>query len=253
MGVKIDKAVKWAVGIANDNSHGYDQIHRWGKDYDCSALVISAYQQAGVPVKSKGATYSGNMLNPFKQCGFKDVTSKVNRSNGSGMQKGDVLLHTNHHVALYVGNGKLVEANINEKGGIYNGKPGDQTGHEIHVINYYNHGWDYVLRYDEPATKPATTKKKSIVVIAKEVIDGKWGNGDVRKSRLVKAGYDYIKVQTEVNKIVNSKKVITYTVKKGDTLSAIAQKYHTTVTKLAKDNGIKNVNKISVGQKIKIK
>ena len=257
MGVKIDKAVKWAVGIANDNSHGYDQINRWGKDYDCSALVISAYQQAGVPVKSKGATYTGNMLNPFKKCGFKDITSKVNRTTGAGLQKGDVLLHSNHHVAMYVGNGKLVEANINEKGGIYNGKTGDQTGHEIHVRSYYNHGWDYVLRYDEPATKPTvakpTSKKKSIVVIAKEVIDGKWGNGDVRKSKLIKAGYDYNKVQAEVNKLINSKKTVTYIVKRGDTLSAIAKKYKTTVTKLAKDNNIKNVNKISVGQKIKIK
>ena len=176
MGVKIDKAVKWAVGIANDNNHGYDQINRWGKDYDCSSLVISAYQNAGVPVKTKGATYTGNMLNPFKQCGFKDITSKVNRSNGSGLQKGDVLLHTNHHVAMYIGNGKLVEANINEKGCIYNGKTGDQTGHEIHVRSYYNHGWDYVLRYDEPVTKPTVTKptkKKSVTEIAKEVIDGK--------------------------------------------------------------------------------
>lgn len=100
-------------------------------------------------------------------------------------------------------------------------------------------------------TKP--TKKKSVTEIAKEVIDGKWGIGDVRKSKLTKAGYNYNTVQTEVNKILASKKVITYTVKRGDTLSAIANKYKTTVTKLAKDNNIKNVNKISVGQKIKIK
>lgn len=44
----------------------------------------------------------------------------------------------------------------------------------------------------------------------------------------------------------------TYTVKSGDTLSAIAKKYGTTVTKLQKLNGIKNVNKIYVGQKIRI-
>ena len=43
-----------------------------------------------------------------------------------------------------------------------------------------------------------------------------------------------------------------YTVKKGDTLGAIATKYKTTVKKLAKDNKIKNVNLIYVGQKIKI-
>lgn len=47
--------------------------------------------------------------------------------------------------------------------------------------------------------------------------------------------------------------VKTYTVKKGDTLSGIARKYGTTVKKIAADNGIKNVNLIRVGQKLKIK
>ena len=50
-----------------------------------------------------------------------------------------------------------------------------------------------------------------------------------------------------------TKKTVTYTVKRGDTLSGIAQRYKTTVAKLVKDNGIKNANLIYVGQKIKIK
>ncbi len=45
---------------------------------------------------------------------------------------------------------------------------------------------------------------------------------------------------------------VIYTVKSGDTLSAIAKKYKTTVSKLVKLNGIKNANLITVGQKIKI-
>lgn len=43
-----------------------------------------------------------------------------------------------------------------------------------------------------------------------------------------------------------------YTVKSGDTLSAIARKYNTTYQKLAAYNGIANPNLIYVGQKIKI-
>lgn len=46
--------------------------------------------------------------------------------------------------------------------------------------------------------------------------------------------------------------VVIYTVKKGDTLSGIAKKYHTTVDALVKANGIKNKNLIYVGQEIKI-
>lgn len=45
---------------------------------------------------------------------------------------------------------------------------------------------------------------------------------------------------------------ITYTVKRGDTLSAIAKKYGTTVKAIATENGINNVNLIYVGQKLKI-
>lgn len=54
-------------------------------------------------------------------------------------------------------------------------------------------------------TKDDKTKskaKKSVAQVAKEVIDGKWGNGDTRKTKLTKAGYDYNKVQAEVNKLV---------------------------------------------------
>lgn len=44
-----------------------------------------------------------------------------------------------------------------------------------------------------------------------------------------------------------------YTVKKGDTLIGIAEKYNTTYQKIAKDNNIKDPNKIYVGQKLIIK
>lgn len=43
-----------------------------------------------------------------------------------------------------------------------------------------------------------------------------------------------------------------YTVKHGDTLSAIAHHYGTTVPKLASANGIHNPNHIAVGQKIRV-
>ena len=44
----------------------------------------------------------------------------------------------------------------------------------------------------------------------------------------------------------------TYTVKKGDTLSAIAKRFSTTVDKLVKDNNIKDANLINVGQKLNV-
>lgn len=44
--------------------------------------------------------------------------------------------------------------------------------------------------------------KKSIDEIAREVIQGKWGNGADRKNRLTNAGYDYNAVQKRVNELM---------------------------------------------------
>ena len=51
-----------------------------------------------------------------------------------------------------------------------------------------------------------TAKRKSNAEIAKEVIAGKWGNGDDRKNRLTKAGYNYNTIQKLVNNLVSNKK-----------------------------------------------
>lgn len=159
---KTEKATKQMESWAQDSSHGYDQDYRWGEkgDFDCSSAVIQAWQNAGVPVKAKGATYTGDMRTVFLSCGFKDVTSKVNRSTGSGLLRGDVLLNETHHVAMYCGNGKEVEASINEKGTAHGGQPGDQTGKEFLIRSYRNYPWDCVLRYSESSAADNAVVKK---------------------------------------------------------------------------------------------
>jgi N-acetylmuramoyl-L-alanine amidase CwlA len=52
-------------------------------------------------------------------------------------------------------------------------------------------------------TPTKQTAKKPVTEIAKEVIQGKWGNGEERKQKLTKAGYDYDKVQAEVNRLMS--------------------------------------------------
>lgn len=136
---KIEKAVTWAINVAGDSAHGYDQAHRWGPDYDCSSFVISAWEHAGIPVKSFGATYTGNMFNVFCKNGFIVVT------DGS-LKRGDVLLNVQKHTAMYIGNNQIVEASINELGRVTGGQTGDQAN-EIRIRSYYNFPWDYILRY----------------------------------------------------------------------------------------------------------
>ena len=150
----IEKAVSAMEEIAKDDSHGYSQDFRWGPDFDCSSLTIYCWEWAGVPVRTDGATYTGNMKEVFLRNGFIDVINKVNLSTGAGLARGDILLNEASHVAVYCGNGLEVEALSNERGGAHNSIPGDQTGREILIKNYNNkYPWDCVLRYvgDEAA------------------------------------------------------------------------------------------------------
>lgn len=108
-----------------------------------------------------------------------------------------------------------------------------------------------------PAPSPAPTPSpaKSNDQIADEVINGNWGNGQERRDRLTQAGYNYDIIQGIVNQKLGINKqpsYVTYTVKKGDTLSGIAKRYGTTYQKIAKDNGIANPNLIYPNQVLKI-
>lgn len=195
---KTENAVTWMINTASNNKHGYDQKYRWGEkgDYDCSSAVITAWESAGVPVKTNGASYTGNMYSVFKRCGFSDVTNLVDRHTGSGLKRGDVLLSRGKHTAMFIGNGNLVEASMNEKGKIIGGTPGDQTGKEFWIHSYYNLPWEYVLRFNENNEEKV---KKSNKEIALEVIRGLWGNGSERIRRLKDAGYNPEEIQTLIN------------------------------------------------------
>ena len=148
---KIEKAVSWAEERAADSRNGYSQANRWGPDFDCSSFVITAWEQAGVPMKTKGATYTGNMRAVLLGLGFRIVTSGVNLATGEGMKRGDVLLrdqtpsHERDHAAMVTGNGLVVHARSSEG----NTQTGDQSGNEIRVQPYWNHPWDDVFRYPE--------------------------------------------------------------------------------------------------------
>lgn len=97
-------------------------------------------------------------------------------------------------------------------------------------------------------------KVKTNAEVVKEVLEGKWGNGSARKKKLTAAGYDYETIQRLVNKQLSpSDTTVYYTVKAGDTLSGIALAYDTSVSQLKKWNSIKDINKIYVGQKIRVK
>lgn len=227
---KVEKAVAWAERIANDNSHGYGW-GGWGPDYDCSHLVIQAFEQAGIPLKSSGASYTGNMRAAALRCGFKDVTAGVNLATGAGLRRGDILLNQARHAALCVGFGRIVQARSN-----LDGLPGDSSGQEIRVQNYYSYPWDCVLRLPvtDTAVEPST------------------GNGAGAEAGTGTPTPTSTPTDQNAPEPTTGAAAGTYTVQPGDTLSGLAAKYNTTVSALAALNGIINPNLIRVGQVLRL-
>ena len=202
-GVKLTKAqeaVNLAISIANDNSHGYDQTNRWGPDFDCSSFLIYVWQSVGVPVRSNGASYTGNMRGAFLASGFSDITASVNLQSGAGSQAGDVFLNYTHHTVMSIGNGQIVSASSNEYGGTTGGQTGDQTGREIKISGYYcpSYGWDCVLRYTKEGSAPQPEPTLPMVSVTAMYPMIKNGDGDKRgadgfveiaQKRLLRKGY----------------------------------------------------------------
>lgn len=77
-------------------------------DTDCSAFISACVLATGYicniesmknfPVKS-----SKNMASGLADCGFESVKSLVDVVSGGNMEKGDILINTSNHVAMYVG------------------------------------------------------------------------------------------------------------------------------------------------------
>lgn len=62
-------------------------------------------------------------------------------------------------------------------------------------------GFDTYITTEQGKPVSASPVKKSVDEIAREVINGKWGNGQDRKNRLTAAGYNYSEIQARVNEL----------------------------------------------------
>lgn len=188
----IEKSVQFMEQIAKDDTHGYDQINRYGPDYDCSSLVAAALIDGGFEVSKY--SWTGNLAQQLKLCGFFECTKPYIR--------GDIHLKSGKHVCMSVSTTSIAEASINENGKVSGGKTGDQTGKEIAIKPYYEYsgGWDYHFRYYDNKVTEANLES-----IAQDVIKGLYGDNPVRKSLIERLGLDYDKVQARVNSILDSK------------------------------------------------
>ena len=181
-----DENVARKIGLAmteaclNDNI-GYDQSGRYGvieclkvygriakinkpTEADCSSLVRACCIQAGIQVGD---------FNTASQVAVLEKTGAF------------------HKVVLVTPNTKLQVGDILVT---------RTKGHTVIVTKADTKS----TLTPKPETKPQTggKAKKSVEAVAKEIIDGKWGNNPERKARLIKAGYNPMEVQAAVNKLL---------------------------------------------------
>ena len=222
-----------AKAAANNNLIGYDQSQRgtfWTNladsnydpaqitvacEADCSsgvaAIVKGAGYRLGIDALKKVSTacYTGNLRAALKAAGFEVLTESKYLTSDAYLFAGDILLNDNAHVATNLTTGSKASGtsapskSINEVAKeVINGKWGNGSDRTNRLAAA---GYDAKAVQNEVnrILKGNTmTPSKSINEVAKEVINGKWGNGSDRTNRLAAAGYDAKAVQNEVNRIL---------------------------------------------------
>lgn len=97
---------------------------------------------------------------------------------------------------------------------------------------------------------PATTKPYTLVLPANRLTEYVTNEATIfaKDSMYLK---EYLNPETVQKKIAQSS-VTYYKVKSGDTLGAIARKYRVTTAQIMRWNGLKNANRLSIGQRLRI-
>lgn len=242
-------AEKMKVACNNANI-GYDQNNRLGvitygvdtkvkTECDCSSLVRECVKEA--TGKDVGNFTTANEASTLEKSGlFEKKVAYVSQAK-TPVYDGDVLVtKTKGHTVIVVsGNPRSVITTALPTTSTPEFKVGDTvmfTG-SLHYTNSYSSGIARGCRAGLAKITKITAGKSHPYHLKAVAGKGSTVNGWVNEK-------DVSKVTATSNK--------THVVKKGETLSGIANKYDTTVNKLASLNGIKNPSLIRVGQIIKL-
>lgn len=216
----------------------------WGQ----SKIMMKANAIFGIKATSnwKGKVYNANTQECYDGSTYTNITAcfrAYNSLSESISDYFDLITKSERYRKACVSNSPL-ECITAIKNGGYATSP-TYINTIMSIINSNN-----LTKYDN--VENSVDNSKSIEELAKEVIAGRYGNGEERKQKL---GSLYNEVQKKVNEILkgNIKREKIYIVKKDDCLCNIAKKFNTTVEKIAKDNDITNVDLIYVNQKLIIR
>ena len=141
---KVENAVQWAIGIAEDNINWYEWWWK-GKNwqYDCSGLVTNAFKQAwfNVPI-----SWIATMRENFTKAGFEWISPY----DSSKLMRWDIVLKDQwadweRHTEIYTWNWKFVWARSNK-----DKKSWDSSWDEISESSanwLKTFWWNWILRY----------------------------------------------------------------------------------------------------------
>lgn len=208
------------------NARNADTIRGYSEDtfgFDCVGLVkgILWGWSGDYNANYGGATYASNgvpdaTIEHLMQ-GFTDVW---NDAQGPTIEVGELVATRDWgHIGIFIGDGMCIEATPSWDNGVQTSRCDNvdcfdyprTRNWDVHCKCRYI---DYVAAQNEPEPQPEPEPKPEpqptpeptpsadyVDEIARQVCNGYWGNGEVRKQRLTEAGYDYRLVQNRVNEM----------------------------------------------------
>ena len=161
-------------------------VHRWFANKSCPGAWM--YSRMG-ELASKVTAQLGTSTGTTTTSNTSTTTAKMT------FKQGDVVSITGK--TYY--DGKSIPSWVLKKNWIVKSVNGNRV-----VIDKSEDGKNAICSPVKAADLKLVSSRKSIDEIAREVINGKWGNGTDRKNRLTAAGYDYNAVQKRVNEFLKT-------------------------------------------------
>lgn len=168
-------------------------VHRWFANKSCPGDWL--YNRLGELASTVTAKLGGN-----------ETPSTPQPNTLYRVQVGAYSVKANADAQLKkVKNAGFTDAFITQVGNMYKVQVGAysvKSNADNMLAKVKSKGFDaFITTVSGTPVSSTSTPKKSVTEVAKEVLAGKWGNGEDRKKRLKEAGYNYSEVQAKVNEL----------------------------------------------------
>ena len=167
--------------------------------FDCVGLIKGVLWGWTGNVKGTygGAKYASNGVPDINADTMIKRCANVS-TNFSNIEIGEAVWKTGH-IGVYIGNGLVIESSPKWGNGV------QITACNANKVGYNRRDW---TKHGKLPYISYSSKNKTLLEIAREVIAGEWGYGDDRANALRKAGYDPVSVQNKVNEVLSEINVV---------------------------------------------